>query len=77
MLEDPMLDLKHLPTSDELPCSDDTPVDNEDQNWIPNLLLFLLEYLWKDRSDWYFGVDMGVYHLTQYLRDLGMDPDNL
>ncbi|MFQ3612228.1 MAG: Uma2 family endonuclease [Cyanobacteriota bacterium] len=57
-----MLDLKHLPTSEELPCSDDTPVDNEDQNWIPNLLLFLLEYIWKDRQDWYFGVDMGIYH---------------
>ena len=31
-----------LPTSEELPCSDDTPVDNENQNFIPNLLLFLL-----------------------------------
>ena len=27
------IDLKHLPTSDELPDSDDTPVDNEDQNF--------------------------------------------
>ncbi|MFQ3585232.1 MAG: Uma2 family endonuclease [Cyanobacteriota bacterium] len=59
-----MLDLKHLPTSEELPCSDDTPVDNEEQNWIPNFLLFLLEYLWKERQDWYFGVDMGIYHTT-------------
>ena len=33
---------RHLPTSDELPCSDDTPVDNEDQNLLPNYLLFLL-----------------------------------
>jgi hypothetical protein len=39
------IDLKHLPTSDELPDSDDTPVDNEDQNFLPNLLLFLLEWL--------------------------------
>lgn len=68
MPEDLMLDLKHLPTSDELPCADETPVDNEDQNWIPNLLLFLLEYIWKERDDWYFGVDMGVFHLT------GSDP---
>ena len=49
-----------LPSSAELPCSDDTPVDNEDQNFIPNLLLFLLEYIWANRKDWFFGVDMGV-----------------
>jgi Uma2 family endonuclease len=53
-----------LPTSDELPCSDDTPVDNEDQNFIPNLLLFLLESIWASRNDWFFGADMGVYHTT-------------
>ncbi|MFN6516257.1 MAG: Uma2 family endonuclease [Nostoc sp. CreGUA01] len=53
-----------LPTSAELPCSDDTPVDNEDQNFIPNLLLFLLQYIWADRNDWFFSVDMGVYHTT-------------
>lgn len=53
-----------LPTSDELPCSDDTPVDNEDQNLLPNVLLFLLASIWADRLDWYFGVDMAVYHTT-------------
>ncbi len=53
-----------LPSSTELPCSDDIPVDNENQNFIPNLLLFLLEFIWGDRLDWYFGVDMGVYHTT-------------
>jgi hypothetical protein len=31
--------VQRLPTSDELPDSDDTPVDNEIQNLIPNLLL--------------------------------------
>ncbi len=55
---------KYLPTSDELPCSDDTPVDNEEQNFLPNFLLFLLELIWSQRHDWYFGVDMGVYHTT-------------
>jgi hypothetical protein len=30
------LDLKTLPTSKELSCSDDTPVDNEDQNLDPD-----------------------------------------
>lgn len=59
------LDLKHrLPTSDELPCSDDTPVDNEDQNLLPNFLLFLLRSIWQNRMDWYFGVDMAIYHTT-------------
>ncbi|GAP94998.1 Uma2 family endonuclease [Leptolyngbya sp. NIES-2104] len=53
-----------LPSSLELPCSDDTPVDNENQNFIPNLLLFLLEFVWGDRLDWYFDVDMGIYHTT-------------
>ncbi|WP_375503054.1 Uma2 family endonuclease [uncultured Nostoc sp.] len=53
-----------LPNSAELPCSDDTPVDNEDQNFIPNLLLFLLQYIWANRNDWFFSVDMGVYHTT-------------
>ncbi|MBC6436046.1 hypothetical protein FM036_44165 [Nostoc sp. HG1] len=58
------IDLQHLPTSDELPCSDDTPVDNEDQNLLPNVLLFLLNFIWAQRMDWYFGVDMAVYHTT-------------
>jgi Uma2 family endonuclease len=51
-----------LPSTADLPCSDDTPVDNEDQNFIPNRLLFLLEFIWAARNDWFFGVDMAVYH---------------
>jgi len=50
-----------LPTAEELPCSDDTPVDNEDQNNIPNWLLAILTQIWKQRQDWFFGVDMGIY----------------
>jgi Uma2 family endonuclease len=50
-----------LPTSENLPCSDDTPVDNEYQNAIPNWLLAVLEEIWADRQDWFFGVDMGIY----------------
>jgi Uma2 family endonuclease len=61
IVETPTLDLRRLPTSEELPCSDDTLVDNEDQNSLPNMLLFLLENLWAGRYDWYFGVDMGIY----------------
>ncbi len=51
-----------LPSAFELPCSDDTPVDNEDQNLLPNLLLVLLNSLWAKRMDWFFAVDMAVYH---------------
>lgn len=53
-----------LPTTDELPCSDDIPVDNEEQNFLPNVLLFLLNSIWGNRMDWFFGVDMAVYHTT-------------
>ncbi len=52
-----------LPTAAELPDSDDTPVDNELQNLIPNLLLAILSAVWSDRQDWFFGVDMGIYYL--------------
>ena len=51
-----------LPTAEELPSSDETPVDNQLQNDIPNLLLSLLALIWANRNDWYFGVDMGVYY---------------
>jgi Uma2 family endonuclease len=54
--------LQTLPSTEELPCSDDTPVDNEDQNYLPNFLLFLLEFLWAERQDWFFGIDMAIYH---------------
>ena len=54
--------LQCLPTSAELPDADDTPVDNELQNLIPNLLEAILALAWPERIDWFFGVDMGVYH---------------
>jgi Uma2 family endonuclease len=53
-----------LPSSAELPCSDDIPVDNENQNTIPNILRFLLMFIWQDRSDWFYAVNMGIYHTT-------------
>lgn len=52
----------YLPTAEELPYSDDAPVDNEFQNLIPNLLQSILSFAWKGRTDWFFGVDMGVYY---------------
>ncbi|BBD65459.1 hypothetical protein NIES4072_08660 [Nostoc commune NIES-4072] len=50
-----------LPSSEELPDSDDTAVDNELQNLIPGLLKTTLALAWCDRWDWFFGVDMGIY----------------
>ncbi|PSF36852.1 hypothetical protein C7H19_12870 [Aphanothece hegewaldii CCALA 016] len=51
-----------LPSAKDLPDSDDTPVDNELQNYIPNLLQTVLALIWSERMDWFFGVDMGVYY---------------
>jgi len=60
---------QNLPTAEDLPDSDETPVDNELQNDIPNLLLNLLKWIWSDasgersyRQDWFWGVDMCVYY---------------
>lgn len=53
-----------LPTSDELPDSDGLPVDNELNNLVPNLLKFILGFIWANRYDWFFGVSMGIYHTT-------------
>jgi Uma2 family endonuclease len=53
----------HLPSAEELPSSDDTPVDNELQNLIPNLLSATLAIIWAERMDWFFGVDMGIYYI--------------
>jgi len=56
---------QNLPTAEDLPDSDDTPVDNELQRLIPNLLQSILAMIWSDRWDWYFGVDMGIYYDPQ------------
>ncbi|NEP62839.1 MAG: Uma2 family endonuclease [Symploca sp. SIO2G7] len=65
----------NLPSTIELPCSDDIPVDNEDQNLLPNLLLFLLTRIWSERMDWFFGVDMAVYHTTGISPKVPVVPD--
>ncbi|MEA5507124.1 Uma2 family endonuclease [Halotia wernerae UHCC 0503] len=51
-----------LPSAEDLPDSDDTPVDNELQDLIPGLLKAILAFVWADRMDWFFGVDMGIYY---------------
>jgi Uma2 family endonuclease len=54
--------LDWLPTAEDLPCSDDAPVDSELQEFMSNFLKALLIDAWKDRNDWFYGVDMGVYY---------------
>ncbi|GFE71343.1 Uma2 family endonuclease [Chroococcus sp. FPU101] len=53
---------RKLPTAKDLPHTNDTPVDNELQNDLPNLLRAMLASIWADRRDWFFGVDMGIYY---------------
>ncbi len=49
---------KKLPTAAELPYSDDQPVDSELQDLVCHLLKSILSYIWRDRQDWFFGIDM-------------------
>ena len=51
-----------LPSAEDLPDSDDTPVDNELQDLIPHVLKGILALIWAERMDWFFGVDMGIYY---------------
>jgi Uma2 family endonuclease len=53
---------RYLPSADELPDSDETPVDNELQELIPGLLKAILLIIWAERMDWFFGIDMGIYY---------------
>ncbi len=51
-----------LPSAEDLPDSDDTPVDNQLQVLIPQILQVILAILWSERRDWYFGINMGIYY---------------
>ena len=67
--------LLNLPSSDELPDSDDKPVDHEIQILIPNLLRLILNQLWGDRYDWFFGINMGIFHTTGSNPRVAIVPD--
>ncbi|MBW4567118.1 MAG: Uma2 family endonuclease [Tolypothrix carrinoi HA7290-LM1] len=53
-----------LPSSDELPDCDGLPVDNELQTLVPNFLGLIIAFIWSNRYDWFWGVNMGIYHTT-------------
>jgi Uma2 family endonuclease len=59
MLEENLL--LSLPTEEDLPDSDDKPVDNELHTVIQALLRAILAYIWGDRFDWFFAVNLGLY----------------
>ena len=54
--------LSFLLTDEDLPETDNKPVDNELQILVPMLLRAILTLLWGDRDDWFFGVNLGVYY---------------
>jgi Uma2 family endonuclease len=54
--------LDWLPTAEDLLDSDETPVDNELQELVPTLLKLILAMTWGDRTDWFMGIDMGLYY---------------
>jgi Uma2 family endonuclease len=51
-----------LPTAEDLPCSDDAPVDSELQELIPGLLKTILMDIWGSRKDWLFSIDMAFHY---------------
>ena len=51
-----------LPTEEDLPYSDEQPVDNELQLLVPFLLRAILSLAWEDRQDWFMGINIGLYH---------------
>ncbi len=65
-----------LPTAEDLPDSDDTPVDSELQELIPGLLKAILLDLWRDRTDWLFSIDMAFYYNPKD-RSTNVAPDGL
>lgn len=54
--------LQNLPTAEELPETDHAPVDSQLQLVVANLLEEILASLWRERTDWFWGINMGVYY---------------
>lgn len=53
--------LNQLPTQEDLPETDFAPVDSELQVLVASLLGDILAWHWRDRSDWFWGMNLGVY----------------
>lgn len=55
-------DLSRLPTAEELPSVDFEPVDNELQRFVPFLLQQILYFIWPERENFFFGMDIAYYY---------------
>jgi Uma2 family endonuclease len=51
-----------LPTAEELPDSDGKPVESELQELVSRLLKTILLDIWRDRTNWIFGLNLGFYY---------------
>ncbi|NER34742.1 MAG: Uma2 family endonuclease [Oscillatoria sp. SIO1A7] len=51
-----------MPTAEEFPHTDDRPVEGELQDIIVHLLKDILLVIWGERTDCFFGIDMGLYY---------------
>lgn len=56
------LPVQSLLTEQDLPDTDEQPVDNELQILLPMLLRAILALAWAGRSDWFLGANLGVYY---------------
>jgi Uma2 family endonuclease len=79
-----------LPTADDLPDSDDAPVDkewsrrfpparefrSELQELMPGLLKAILLDIWSDRKNWLFSIDMAFYY-DPARPHVGIAPDGM
>ena len=57
----PTIKIAFFPVPKNCPVLTKHPWITSYTNDIPNLLLSLLAFIWMERDDWYFGVDMGIY----------------
>lgn len=57
--------LQSLPTAFDLPETDHKPVDSQLQVLIASLLDDILCWIWRSRTDWFWGINMGVYYDLQ------------
>ncbi|PSB21331.1 Uma2 family endonuclease [Phormidesmis priestleyi ULC007] len=54
-----------LPSAEDLPETDHTPVDSELQILVPSLLAAILTWYWQKRTDWFWGINLGIYYIPK------------
>ena len=61
--------LRRLPTEDELPCSDDIPVETTWHRDSATLLLDSVRWYSRDRADWWCAADMFLYFNLEMVKN--------